>query len=99
MGIEQRHFPGCRDSSIRSSRARTGSAKKGKGRTGSTAPHEGDRGRVEAKTQTRMIGTAPVEVTNPVGSVLLIGVDRFDFSVESPTPESRVAPMHIVVGR
>src|SRR3989442_1694231 len=51
MGIEQRQFLVCRDSSIRSSRTRTGSAKKGRGRTGSTGPHAGDGARVEAKTQ------------------------------------------------
>src|SRR2546428_8846148 len=51
MGIEQRQFLVCRDSSIRSSRTRTGSVKKGRGRTGSTGPHAGDGARVEAKTQ------------------------------------------------
>ena len=74
MGIEERHFLTCRGPSIRSSRTRNGSAKKGNGRTGSTGPHEGDRGRVEAKTQTRMIGTAPMEITNPVGSTIPIGL-------------------------
>src|SRR5712691_8736070 len=49
-------------------------SKKGKGRTGSSGPHEGDKGRVEAKTQTRMIGTAPMGVTNPVGSTISVGL-------------------------
>src|SRR2546430_13491649 len=52
-------------------------SKKGKGRTGPTGPHEVDRGRVEAKTQTRMIGTAPTEITNPVGSTALVGFVAF----------------------
>ena len=77
MGIEERHFLVCQASSIRSSRTRTESAKMGKGGTGSTGPHEVDRGRVEAKTQTRMIGTAPTEITNPVGSTALVGFMAF----------------------
>ncbi len=52
---------------------RLGSAKKGKGRTGSTGPHEWDRGRVEVKTQTPMICTILMEITNPVGSTSPIG--------------------------
>src|SRR5436309_2978430 len=43
------------------------------GEIGLTGPHEEDRECVEAKTQTRMICTAPIEITNPVRSIEVIG--------------------------